>query len=273
MTITSNTEQIQKDLAFAVRAARGAGERLLHLRALNRWHGDHLADVADHAADGFLQGMVQGAHPSDGLLSEETKDSPARRAKSRTWIIDPLDGTREYACMRHDWAVHVALTLDGRCAVAAVALPAVSKVLSAVCIPGQEQATLEEGDGTLVSGETPSPEVPRVAFTRSRTPPWVSAFCEKLGGVPVPFGSVGYKVALLLLGEADIYVHPRGLKEWDTCAPETIARALGWSVCDLDGEPHRYNQPDPENHEIIVCRPAWKERVLAALTSLRTPVG
>jgi 3'(2'), 5'-bisphosphate nucleotidase len=81
----------------------------------------------------------------------------------------------------------------------------------------------------------------------------------------VPCGSVGFKVSMLLFGKADIYVHKIGLKEWDTCAPETIARSLGWSVCKLRGEEHRYNRPDPKNHEFVVCRPAWRERVIAAL--------
>ena len=105
-----------------------------------------------------------------------------------------------------------------------------------------------------------------MVVSRSHTPDWVGRFGEKLGaGAPIPCGSAGFKVAKLLLGTADVYVHKKGLKEWDTCAPETVARALGWSVCKLRGEEHRYNQADPKNHELVVCRPALRERVLAAL--------
>src|SRR5258708_1516830 len=112
------------DLQFAIEAARVAGERVLGLRASGRWKdGATLADVGDQAADGFLQGFVRGRYPHDGILSEETADSRARLALERVWIIDPLDGTREYSQGRDDWAVHVALAIDGQPALGAVALP------------------------------------------------------------------------------------------------------------------------------------------------------
>src|SRR6185503_12058122 len=100
--------EIQRDLAFAIEAARAAGERSLAVRATGRWSEDALADVADQGADGFLQGIVRGRYPDDGILSEETADTRSRLSKSRVWIIDPLDGTREYSQLRDDWAVHVA---------------------------------------------------------------------------------------------------------------------------------------------------------------------
>jgi 3'(2'), 5'-bisphosphate nucleotidase len=93
-------------------------------------------------------------------------------------------------------------------------------------------------------------------------------FCDVLGaGERLPTGSVGFKVARLLRGEADVYVHKQGLKEWDTCAPETVARALGWTVCKLRGDEHVYNRRDPVNHELVICRPAWRERVLEAVAA------
>lgn len=260
-------QEIERDLAFAREAAIEAGRRALALREAGRWEGRTLADVGDQACDGFLQGLLRGRYPEDGILSEETADSPERLGKARTWIVDPLDGTREYSQLRHDWAIHVALTIEGRCALAAVALPAQERVLLGIALPGREEARLE-GPGRLVRGDTPSDGTPRVACSRSHTPDWMERFGEALGGVePTPSGSVGNKVAMLLLGEADVYVHKKGLKEWDTCAPETVARALGWTVCRLRGEEHRYNRPDPRNEELVVCRPAWKERVLAALES------
>ena len=257
-------DEIERDLAFATFAVRAAGERITELRALERWEGKMLADIGDQAADGYLQGLVQGRYPDDGLLSEETADSPERLPKSRAWIVDPLDGTREFSQGRHDWAVHVALTVDGRCALGAVALPGRDLVIRGVALPGQARADLE-GEGELVPGDSESATPPRVAVSRSHTPEWIERFGASLGAELVPSGSAGHKTCMLLLGEADVYVHKRGLKEWDTCAPETIARSLGWTVCKLRGEEHRYNRRDPKNHEFVVCRPAWRERVLAAV--------
>ena len=262
-----NGPVIERDLAFAVEAARVAGARLQGLREAGRWEGRVLADVGDQAADGYLQGLIRGRYPEDGLLSEETADTPERLERERCWIVDPLDGTREYGQGRHDWAVHVALTYRGETALAAVALPTPGEVLWGCTLSGFENAGVAgSDDAELVRGETPLPDRVRVAVSRSHTPEWTGRFAEMLGGAElVPSGSAGYKVMMLLRGEADVYVHKVGLKEWDTCAPETVARAFGWTVCKLEGEEHRYNQADPYNDELVVCRPAMKHAVLAAL--------
>ena len=256
--------EIERDLAFSIAAARDAGTRLFRLRQAERWENEILGDVGDQAADGYLQGLITGRYPDDGILSEETKDSPARLERERTWIVDPLDGTKEYRTLREDWAVHVALTVRGQCALGAVALPSLDAVLWGVAVPGAERAGCE-GNLELAAGDTTSPQPPRVAASRSHTPPWVQSFAEHMGAELLNWGSVGFKVSRLLVGEADLYVHKVGLKEWDTCAPECIARALGWSVGKLRGEEHRYNQADPKNHELVVCRPQDRERVLAAV--------
>ena len=259
-------ESIERDLLFAREAAAAAGRRALGLRETERWEGKMLADVGDQACDGYLQGLITGRYPEDGLLSEETKDSPARTERSRAWIVDPLDGTKEYCQVRHDWAVHVALSIDESCALGAVALPSQGKVMWGVCIPGQESHGID-GGGELLTGDSPAPEKLRVAVSRSHTPDWIERFIGEMGAEASPAGSVGNKVCMLLSGEADLYVHKVGLKEWDTCAPETIARALGWHVCKLGGDEHRYNQVDPYNHELVVCRPSMKERVLEAIAA------
>jgi 3'(2'), 5'-bisphosphate nucleotidase len=260
-----------RDLEFATAAAREAGLRVLALRESGRWQGDMLADIGDQAADGLLQGLIRGRFPEDGLLSEETADSPVRLARRRCWVVDPLDGTREFSQGRDDWAVHVALAVDGRCALAAVALPSLGRLLWGVAegSGAPPRAGIEGAPAAaLLPGGDPGPASPRVVVSRSHTPPWVAAFCDRLGAAaPTPFGSAGYKTALILQGEADVYVHKVGLKEWDTCAPETVARALGWTVCRLRGEEHRYNSRDPKNHEFVVCRPAWRDRVLAAIAA------
>ena len=263
-------EVIRRDLEFCIEATRRAGRRAIALRKSERWQDATLADIGDNAVDGYLQGLIQGRYPEDGILSEETKDTARRIDRARTWIVDPLDGTREYSQQRDDWAVHLALTIDGACAVAAVGLPAKDLVLWGVALPGAERAGVVASDGPsdrkLFDGATSGAMPPRIACSRSHTPSWMEAFCEELhGGELVRAGSAGNKVGLCVLGEADVYVHRTGLKEWDTCAPETIARSLGWTVCRLRGEEHAYNQSAPRNDELVVCRPAWRERVLAAI--------
>jgi len=257
---------IERELEFAISIAREAGQRVLSLRESERWEGKMMADIGDQAADGFLQGFIRGRYPEDGLLSEETADSSERLDKKRAWIVDPLDGTKEFSQGRHDWAVHVALTVAGECALGAVALPSLEEVLWGVSIPGKERGGVR-GGGDVVRGDSEPSGTPKVVVSRSHTPPWVETFASDFGAELYPCGSAGFKVSRLLQGEADIYVHKIGLKEWDTCAPETVARALGWHVCKLRGEEHRYNQANPKNHELVVCRPAWKERVLEAIES------
>lgn len=260
-----DSKQIERDLQFAIQIAEHAGQRGLELAAAKRWEGKMLADVGDHAADGLLQGYLRGRYPDDGILSEETMDSPERLEKSRTWIVDPLDGTKEYCQLRDDWAVHVALTIDKKPAIAAVALPSLGCVMWGVTLPGHERFGIHGKQLEVTRGDSPSPAKPRVAVSRSHTPPWVESFAESFGADLLRCGSVGFKVSRLLAGEADLYVHKVGLKEWDTCAPETIARALGWHVCKLRGEEHVYNQPNPKNHELVICRPAVRDKVLAAI--------
>ncbi|MCK5945515.1 MAG: 3'(2'),5'-bisphosphate nucleotidase CysQ, partial [Planctomycetes bacterium] len=187
------------------------------------------------------------------------------------WIVDPLDGTKEYSTGRHDWAVHVGLAVEQQPVLGVVALPSVGRVLTATHVDGRVEATVR-GDG----GEWPSAFVQescpdtnarlRLVASRSHTPEWMQKFAAGMGDAElVPCGSVGFKVSMLLFGKADIYVHKVGLKEWDTCAPEAIARAAGYEVCRFDGAPHRYNQRNARNDELVVCRPWLKERVLAVL--------
>lgn len=266
MPSSSLPRDIERDVAFAIEGAELAGERVLALRATRRWKDSTtMADIGDQAADGFLQGFVRGRLPDDGLLSEETADTARRLELDRVWIVDPLDGTREYSQDREDWAVHVALTSRGRCVFGVVALPARGKTIWGVCGAGLPTAAGLRGEGRLARGDDPQSGPLRIAVSRSHTPSWMPRFAETLGAELVHSGSVGNKVGMLMLGEADLYAHRKGLKEWDTCAPECVARALGWSVSRLRGEELAYNQRDPRVDEFLVCRPAMRERVLAAL--------
>ncbi|QDU86083.1 3'-phosphoadenosine 5'-phosphate phosphatase [Planctomycetes bacterium Pla163] len=266
------TASFEAELGFARRIAREAGERVLALRASGRWTDPTIVgDVGDQAADAYLQGSIRAAYPNDGLLSEETVDSPARTKKSRTWIVDPLDGTKEYRTGRVDWAVHVALVVDGKPALGVVALPSLGLVLWGVCAEGEPlrhgfDGVPEDGTSTLLLGDSRTPGAMRLVCSRSHTPDWMERFATTLGEHElVPVGSVGYKASRLLLGEADAYVHKTGVKEWDTCAPECVALALGWHVSRLNGDKQIYNQLDPRNDELLICRPADAERIMRAL--------
>ncbi len=265
MPLNEVPAHLRNDLEAVIGAARLAGERALAVRATGRWtETSVLADVGDQGADGFLQGFLRGRFPDDAILSEETADTQARLSSPRTWIVDPLDGTREYSQHREDWAVHVALVVDHRPVLGVVALPSQARVLWGA-IEGDRSWGGLIGAGRAVHGDTPLPNPPRIAVSRSHTPTWMPGFAAEIGATQVHSGSVGNKVGLVLLGDADVYAHRKGLKEWDTCAPEIVARALGWSVSRLGGGELLYNQPDPRIDEFLVCRPAHRERVLTAL--------
>lgn len=264
------TADLSSRLGFATSIARSAGARLLSLRESGRWEDPKiLGNVGDQAADGYLQGAIFGRYPEDAILSEETKDDLERTKNRVAWIVDPLDGTKEYSTGRRDWAVHVGLSVDEQPVLGVVALPSVGRVLTAV--HGEDHAAVlgDEGDWpreVVPDHGEPGGQKLRLAASRSHTPDWMQDFAAGMGDAElVPCGSVGFKVSMLLFGKADIYVHKVGLKEWDTCAPEAIARAAGYEVCRFDGEDHRYNQANARNDELVVCRPWLKARVLEGL--------
>jgi 3'(2'), 5'-bisphosphate nucleotidase len=185
------------------------------------------------------------------VLSEEGER--ATEGGGRTWVVDPLDGTREFGEPgREDWAVHVALVVDEAVAAGAVALPARAIVLST----GEPSAR-------------PAPERrrPRIVVSRSRPPPFAEAFAEALGGELAPLGSAGAKTAAVVLGEADVFVHAGGQHAWDTAAPTAVALAVGVHVSRLDGSPMRFDCADPWTPDILVCRPSLREAALAVLAS------
>jgi 3'(2'), 5'-bisphosphate nucleotidase len=190
--------------------------------------------------------------PDDGLLSEEEKDSPARLAKPRTWIVDPLDGTREYGEVRTDWAVLVALSIDGRAAIGAVALPAL---------------------GLVLRTDAPSPlpqaaAVARMLVSRTRPAREAELVAQELGAELVPMGSAGAKAMAVVRGEAEIYLHTGGQYEWDSCAPVAVALAHGFHASRVDGSPLVYNQPDVYMPDLLICRPELAPRVLEIVRRL-----
>ena len=235
------------DHQLAAETARRAGDLLLELRADG---GDGAA--GDRKADDLILSMLRDARPDDAILSEESKDDPARLAAERVWIVDPLDGTREFGeAGRTDWAVHVALVAGGEPVAAAVALPAQGLVLSTAAPPALAP---------------PSGGPVRVLVSRTRPPALATRLAELLDAELVPMGSAGAKTMAVVLGQADVYAHGGGQYEWDSAAPVGVAKAAGCHCSRLDGAPLRYNQQaDPYLPDLLVCRPELADRVLAAV--------
>ena len=239
------------DHDLAATLAGRAGELLLGIR-------DELADApaderkaaGDKRSHEFLLGELAAARPDDAVLSEEGADDAARLSASRVWIIDPLDGTREFGEPdRVDWAVHVALWSDGELVAGAVALPAQGVTLAT----------------PAVAAPPPPPAVPRILISRTRPPAEAMAVRDALDGTCVEMGSAGAKVAAVVAGRAEIYVHAGGQYEWDSAAPVAVALAAGLHASRIDGSPLSYNRPDPLLPDLLVCRPQYAEAVLAAL--------
>jgi 3'(2'), 5'-bisphosphate nucleotidase len=225
-----------------------AGELLLSIRP----HGDPAE--GDRRSHELLARRLAAERPGDAVLSEE--GARAIEGGGRTWVVDPLDGTREFGEPgREDWAVHVALVVDEQAVAGAVALPARGVVLSTDAPP-------------TVAPSEPAP--PRVVVSRTRPPAFAEAFARALGGELVPMGSAGAKTAAVVLGEADVFVHAGGQHAWDTAAPVAVALAAGAHVSRIDGSPVRFDCADPWTPDLLVCRPSLRE---AALTVLASPPG
>jgi 3'(2'), 5'-bisphosphate nucleotidase len=239
------------DHALAAHLATEAGRLLVELRArTTAADGRALGRAGDRQAHELLVAALAEARPGDAVLSEEGVADPARLEASRVWIVDPLDGTREYGEVpRTDWAVHVALVVDGLPVAGAVALPARGLTLATRPAPPPPPAR----DGP-----------PRVVVSRSRPPAEARRVAEALGGELVPCGSAGAKAMAVVLGEADAYPHSGGQYEWDSAAPVAVAAAAGLHVSRLDGSPLVYNRPDPYLPDLLVCRPELAEAVIAA---------
>jgi 3'(2'), 5'-bisphosphate nucleotidase len=240
------------DAELAAHLAHAAGQTLLAVRMSSGLEGQSLGKAGDAAANAFLCEALRRERPDDGLLSEEEKDNPARLSKSRVWIVDPVDGTREFGEARCDWAVHVALAIDGVATIGAVALPGLDLVLRS----DQPQPL------------PPGAPIPRMLVSRSRPAREALAVAEILGAELVPMGSAGAKAMAVVRGDAEIYLHTGGQYEWDSCAPVAVAAAHGLHVSRADGAPLVYNQPDTYMPDLLICRPEWAERVLTAMRSL-----
>jgi 3'(2'), 5'-bisphosphate nucleotidase len=236
------------DHVLATWLATTAGDRLLEVRA-EGLEGRALKDAGDQAAHDLLMELLGKHRPGDAVLSEEGADDKARLSARRVWIVDPLDGTREFSePPRDDWAVHVALWEAGSLVAGAVAQPALGETFNTGVPP--------------VVPPSSSP-VPRIAVSRSRPPAFVQALAEELGAELVPMGSAGVKVMSVVRDVADAYVHAGGQYEWDNAAPVAVARAAGLFCSRVDGSELAYNQDDVSLPDLIVCRPGLADRIIA----------
>jgi 3'(2'), 5'-bisphosphate nucleotidase len=247
MTTTAAPSSTEHDADLAQRLAERAGSLLLAERDSGRLAGRALADEGDRVAQEFLAAELEATRPGDAVLSEEAPDDPDRLSASRVWIIDPLDGTREYSEARHDWAVHVALWEGGDLVAGAVALPGRGRVLSTA-------------DPCVMPQRPPGPL--RVAVSRTRPPEQAQWLVDGVGAKLVPMGSAGYKTMAVLLGEVDAYVHAGGQYEWDSAAPVAVAQASALHASRIDGSTLVYNQPTPWLPDLLVCREEVAEAIL-----------
>jgi len=246
---------VASDDDLAQSLAAEAGRLLLALRARGGDAGG-LRAAGDRLSHEFLVSELARLRPGDAVLSEEGRDDPARLAADRVWIVDPLDGTREFGEPgRTDWAVHVALWERGELTAGAVALPARDRVLGTA-------------DPVRAAPAAP-PERPRVVVSRTRPPAFLDRLTEQAGLVPVPLGSAGAKAAAVILGEADAYLHDGGQYEWDSAAPVAVALAAGLHASRIDGSKLEYNQAEPWQPDILICPGNLADRLLVAIGAVR----
>lgn len=236
------------DHAVAAALTEEAGTLLLDIRASGV---SDLKGEGDRRSNELLLARLAELRPGDAVLSEESVDDPIRLTSDRVWIIDPLDGTREFGePPRDDWAVHVALTTGGSPVAGAVALPGAGLVLHT----GAPPVVAPPSDGPV-----------RLAVSRTRPPACTELLVDRLGATLVEMGSAGAKAMAVIRGDVDVYAHSGGQYEWDSCAPVAVAAAAGLHVSRLDGSPLRYNEPNPYLPDLLVCRPELVDDVLEAL--------
>ena len=242
------------DGELAAHLAHVTGRILVDVRSSGLFSAKALGKAGDQTANQFLCHALREMRPEDGLLSEEEKDNAARLDLSRVWIVDPVDGTREYGEARADWAVHVGLAIDGQPSIGAVALPGL------------------DGGMVLRSDQPrPLPAAPdrlRMVVSRTRPAREAVAVAEQLDAELVPMGSAGAKAMAVILGQADIYLHSGGQYEWDSMAPVAVARAHGLHCSRIDGRPLIYNQKDVYLPDLLICRQEHAEEVLTLIAQV-----
>jgi 3'(2'), 5'-bisphosphate nucleotidase len=261
-SVTPAADDQTDDDSMAADLATRAGQLLLELRdELGFDDPKALRTAGDARSQVLLAALLTELRPGDAVLSEEAEDDAIRLTADRVWIIDPLDGTREFGeDGRDDWAVHVALWERS------VGVPHGRLTAGAVALPAQHQ-TLATG-GKLPKRQATQAS-PRLVVSRTRAPEFVTNVATLLGGELVPMGSAGAKAMAILQGKADVYVHAGGMHEWDAAAPVAVALAGGLHVSTFDGSPLEFNTPEALSTELVICLPELADRVLAAVAKAR----
>ncbi|MAQ67441.1 MAG: 3'(2'),5'-bisphosphate nucleotidase CysQ [Sphingomonadaceae bacterium] len=242
------------DAELAAHLAKIAGNILIEVRDSGMFTGKALGKAGDQTANQFLVSALREQRPDDGLLSEESRDTDERLSKDRVWIVDPVDGTREYGEARTDWAVHVALCVNGRPETGAVALPGLDIVLRSdapIALPAL-------------------PQRPRMVVSRTRPAAEAVAVSDTIGAELIGMGSAGAKSMAVVRGEAEIYLHTGGQYEWDSAAPAAVALAHGLHASRIDGSRLVYNNADTYMPDLLICRAEWAEQVLAEVAKIST---
>jgi 3'(2'), 5'-bisphosphate nucleotidase len=240
------------DEQLARRIAEAAGELLLTLRRAGPFEGTSLGKAGDRVANSYITEALRYARPDDAVLSEEEAEDESRLSARRVWIVDPLDGTREYGEERADWAVHIGLAIDGRPVVGAVALPGMSLTLCTSSPPRIPNA----------------PARLRAVVSRTRPAAESLELAQRLDLELIAMGSAGAKAMAVVLGQADIYLHSGGQFEWDSCAPVAVALAAGLHASRIDGSPLRYNCQNPYLPDLLICKQEVAESVLLEIRQM-----
>lgn len=256
MTVPHIDPKEMNDAQLSAHLVEAAGDLLLVIRESQLFKGKALGKVGDATANQLLINALQTLRPNDGLLSEESPDTDDRLSKSRVWIIDPVDGTREYGEARADWAVHVGLAIDGIAAVGAVAQP------------GLEGGLILRSDRPMAQSIHDGP--PRLVVSRTRPAKEAIAVAENLGGELLPMGSAGAKAMAVVRGEAEIYLHSGGQYEWDSCAPVAVAQAHGLHCSRIDGTPLQYNRNNTYLPDLLICHVDLANDVLQYIRAAKT---
>jgi 3'(2'), 5'-bisphosphate nucleotidase len=244
------------DVGVALSAAEAAAETLLRIRSrhLGRVDSKEVGQLGDRESNRVIQEVLRRAFPRDHILSEESADEPSRVSARRVWIVDPLDGTREFGEPgREDWAVHIALVEEGSLTAGVVALPAAGELHST---SAAEHCEAHRHDGPM-----------RVVVSRTRPPQEATELERRLSVKLVPMGSAGAKAMAVVRGEADAYVHSGGQWEWDSAAPVAVCRAAGLHVSRLGGDALCFNQPSPWLPDLLVCRPELRDTLLESVAA------
>ena len=240
------------DIEIAHQIAKEAGDILLSLQNAKDVDSKQKGKNGDNAANKVIISALKKLRPEDGILSEEENDNFERLEKERVWIIDPLDGTREYSENRDDWAVHIGFCVNG------------TPTMGVVALPGQDK-TYSSND---ICELKPLAQRPKILISRTRQPKYAAELAAHLGAELLPMGSAGAKAMAVINGDADIYYHIGGQYEWDNCAPVAVCLAHGLHCSRLDGSAIKYNQKDTFVPDLLICRKEYADKILKFLRPL-----